>query len=91
MVYGGYPRIVDVDWPSNARTALDTAVDEPLGSQTAMISRTVVEGHPAKVLVDAAAGAGLLVVGSRGHTGFAGMLLGSVSEHVAAHAPCPVL
>ncbi|MGI9157173.1 MAG: universal stress protein [Marmoricola sp.] len=43
------------------------------------------------MLIDAAAGADLLVVGSRGHGGFVGMLLGSVSEHVAAHALCPVL
>ena len=39
----------------------------------------VVEGHPARVLLDAAQGADLLVVGSRGHGGFTGMLLGSVS------------
>jgi nucleotide-binding universal stress UspA family protein len=43
------------------------------------------------VLLKAAEGADLLVVGSRGHGGFAGMLLGSVSEHVAAHSPCPVV
>jgi len=51
----------------------------------------VVRAHPAQALLDAAAGADLLVVGCRGHGGFTGMLLGSTSQHVVAHAPCPVL
>jgi nucleotide-binding universal stress UspA family protein len=49
------------------------------------------EGGAAKVLLDESKGATLLVVGSRGHGGFAGLLLGSVSSNVAEHAPCPVL
>jgi nucleotide-binding universal stress UspA family protein len=51
----------------------------------------VIDGHPAPVLVEASKGAELLVVGSRGHGEFVGMLIGSVSEYCAAHAHCPVL
>ena len=49
------------------------------------------EGHPAPVLVEASHGAALLVVGSRGHGEFFGMLLGSVGEHCVTNAACPVL
>ena len=52
---------------------------------------TVVEGHPAPVLVEASGGADLLVVGSRGHGEFVGMLIGSVSEHCVTNAHCAVL
>jgi len=55
------------------------------------VEQEVVEGHPAQQLVVASEGADLVVVGSRGHGGFVGMLLGSVSQHVSAHAACPVL
>ena len=48
-------------------------------------------GKPASTLVDASKGADLLVVGSRGHGEFIGMLLGSVSRHCASQAHCPVL
>jgi nucleotide-binding universal stress UspA family protein len=51
----------------------------------------ILEGHPAPLLVEASEGADLLVVGSRGHGEFAGMLLGSVSEHCVTNARCPVL
>jgi nucleotide-binding universal stress UspA family protein len=49
------------------------------------------EGVAAKVLLDASKDATMLVVGSRGHGGFTGLLLGSVSANVAEHAECPVL
>jgi nucleotide-binding universal stress UspA family protein len=55
------------------------------------ITFRVVQGHPAPVLVEASKGADLLVVGSRGHGEFVGMLIGSVSEYCAANAHCPVL
>jgi nucleotide-binding universal stress UspA family protein len=50
----------------------------------------LVHGHPAQALIDASAGAELVVVGSHGRGGFAGMLLGSVSQAVLQHAACPV-
>jgi nucleotide-binding universal stress UspA family protein len=49
------------------------------------------EGAPARVLLEEASDADLLVVGSRGLGGFRGLLLGSVSQQCTQHAPCPVV
>jgi nucleotide-binding universal stress UspA family protein len=55
------------------------------------VAHTVAPGNPAEVLVGESKGATLLVVGSRGHGNFRGMLLGSVSIHTAQLAHCPVV
>lgn len=55
------------------------------------IDPIVHDGPSARVLIDAAKDADLLIVGSRGRGGFAGLLLGSTSHQVVSHAPCPVV
>jgi nucleotide-binding universal stress UspA family protein len=89
----GYPvNYSDVDFESEARKKLEEIVNEVLGSeQTVPVVMRVAKGHPAQVLIDAAEGAGLLVVGSRGLGAFRGMLLGSTSQHCIQHAPTPVI
>jgi nucleotide-binding universal stress UspA family protein len=78
-----------------ARRLLDARVEAVIGrldQRPSRVERILVADHsPARMLLEAAKGADLLVVGSRGRGGFAGLLLGSVSQQCVHHAPCPVL
>lgn len=74
----------------DARTILSDTVRTTLG-EDAQVEQHVVQGHPAAALVAASEGARVVVIGSRGRGGFAGLLLGSVSQHVVAHSRCPVV
>lgn len=84
------PTFAHDDLVAEARAALDEAVDA-LGARSAGVARVLQEGTAARVLLDRAAGADLLVVGSRGRGGFSGLLLGSVSQQCAHHSPCPLV
>jgi nucleotide-binding universal stress UspA family protein len=75
-----------------AQELVERVVREEGGDDLGVDVRAVaVEDDPANALLEAAGGADLIVVGSRGRGGFKGLLLGSVSHPVAQHAPCPVV
>ncbi len=88
----GFPDTLPHDFETEASTRLASIVDD-LGpdAQGVSIERRVVEGAAAPVLLREAEDARLLVVGSRGLGGFRELLLGSVGQHCAHHARCPVV
>jgi nucleotide-binding universal stress UspA family protein len=71
-----------------ARALADTVAAADLGLP---VDEIIEYGHPAQALVDASKDADLLVVGSRGHGSFTGMLVGSVSLQCVSQAHCPVV
>lgn len=82
----------DYDPVADARHVLDEAVQAARAAHPEVeIRSSVTQGRAAAALVEASRDASLLVVGSRGHGGFAGMLLGSVSQHCVTNARCPVV
>lgn len=71
---------------------LEAILDEHADALAGLdVRRVAVHGPPATVLLREAESARLLVVGTRGHGGFVGLLLGSVSAQCAHHAPCPLV
>ncbi len=75
-----------------ARELIHRLIHEVAGDATDVaIDGDIIDGSPDAVLIGAVAADDLLVVGSRGHGGFAGLLLGSVSQQCVEHAPCPVV
>ena len=79
------------DTSEDAADELVQIIKEELGENPPVVAQPRVKrGRVGEVLIEESAGADLLVVGTRGHGGFAGLVLGSVSQHVAAYAQCPV-
>jgi nucleotide-binding universal stress UspA family protein len=88
MVYPTAP----AEFEKGAKKVLEKSL-QGLGDELAglEVEQVVEQGQASEVLVEQAEGAELLVVGTRGHGGFAGLLLGSVSQQCAHHAHCPVV
>lgn len=84
--------IVAEDSPEKiAGTVQAEALKAAEDAGVAATGQVVHSDSPASALLDAAKGADLVVVGARGHGGFNGLHMGSVSTQVIGHAPCPVL
>ncbi|GAB1692946.1 universal stress protein [Krasilnikovia sp. M28-CT-15] len=91
--FGVGPTVRDgEDLAGTAHQRLADAISEVSAAFAGIpVQRQVLRGHPAEVILDRAKDADLLVVGSHGHGGFAGALLGSVSQSCVHHATCPVV
>lgn len=90
--YGWAPMMEDWHPDAVAEKTLQQTLDDVFGEhRPAGLQASTRHGPARSVLIEASEGAEMLVVGSRGHGGFTGLLLGSVSAACAEHAKCPVV
>lgn len=76
---------------SDIRDSLDASIDRATAGRDIRVSRHALDGNPAALLTEFSTAVDLIVVGTRGRGGFAGMLLGSTSQTVLQHSTCPVM
>lgn len=92
VLYASYYPAEEWSPEQDANTILATAIEQAFhGTVPQGFTQTTMQGPAARVLIEQSEHASMLVLGSRGHGGFAGLLLGSVSSACAEHAQCPVL
>jgi nucleotide-binding universal stress UspA family protein len=91
MPEGDVPGLIDAEREAAEMTLGRTIRDAFDGAPPVEIEQRLLDGDAADAIVDEAANADLVVVGSRGRGDFKSALLGSVSSHVVHHAPCPVV
>lgn len=87
------PALDPAPFEDSALANLEAAIEEVVTSpeESARIKPRVRSGHSGAVLIEESRDADLLVVGARGHGGFVGLLLGSVTTYVVNHAICPTV
>lgn len=92
QVYGGYVAMGIEGFEQSAEQVLKESLEEAFGPDLPdNVVSSLVRGHARESLIEASRDADMIVVGRRGHGGFGGLLLGSVSSACVAHAHCPVL
>lgn len=89
--YAGYISQLD-DFESDAKALLDEIVaNATIKYKDITIESNLLHGAPSQALIDRGKACDLVVVGSRGHGGFSGLMLGSVSQQLVHHASFPVV
>jgi nucleotide-binding universal stress UspA family protein len=88
---GKTPEPVETEVEGWIRDELSQAVTKANPDSSAQVETKIVYGHPAQALIDESRGESLLVLGHRGHGGFAEVLTGSIVIHCVNHAACPVV